>query len=171
MPQNANITLSLEGLLQSSGAFGTPEFKLARSFVKRLLEGTGAGQIDRWYVTGAAGRTIAASSNEDLDFSGSLADPLNSTAVFARLKFLAIYASPSNTNNVNVTRPASNGVPLFLAAGDGMAVAPGEFKVLLARDDATAIVVTAGTGDLLNFANSGAGTPVNYELIALGCSA
>ena len=168
MPQNANITINLEGLLQSVLALGTADYKLQGSYLNRLLEGVAAGQIDRWYH---AQRTIAASSNEDLDFSGSLLNPLGNTAVMARMKFLLVAAAAGNTNNVNVTRPASNGVPWALAAGDGVAVAPGETKVLINRIDATGIVVTAGTGDLINFANSGAGTPVTYDILALGCSA
>ncbi|HRC61625.1 MAG TPA: hypothetical protein PLX85_00190 [Dehalococcoidia bacterium] len=168
MPQNANITINLEGLLQAISALGTAEYKLAAGYVNRLLEGVAAGQIDRWYH---AQRTIAASGNEDLDFSGSLVNPLNATAVFARLKVLIVSAAAGNTNNVNVTRPAANGVPWALAASDGLAVAPGETKVLINRSDATGIVVTAGTGDLINFANSGAGTGVTYDIFALGCSA
>ena len=168
MPQNANIVLNLEGLLQIATALGFADYKLARSYVNRLAEGIGAAQIDRWYH---AQRTISASATDSLDFSGSLLDPLSATAVMARMKVLIVSAAVGNTNNVNVVRPASNGVPWALAAGDGVAVAPGESKVLINRVDATGVLVTAGTGDLIDFINSGAGTPVTYDVLALGCSA
>jgi hypothetical protein len=35
-------------------------------------------------------------------------------------------ADAGNTNDVQLTRPAANGVPLFLAAGDGVAIGPGD---------------------------------------------
>jgi hypothetical protein len=57
-----------------------------------------------------------------------------------------------NTNDVQLTRPA-NGVPLFLAAGDGVAIGPGDIFLLTNRKG---IAVTAGTGDLIHVANGGA---------------
>lgn len=168
MAKNVNITIGLEGLDELTLALGRAKFEPNTSYTNRLLEGVLSGQFDRYYV---GQRTLAASASEDLDFSGALTNPLGQTAVMARLKVLIVSAAVGNTNNVNVSRPASNGVPLFLAASDGMAVAPGETKVLLNRYDATGIVVTAGTGDLITFANSGAGTPVTYDIFAFGCSA
>lgn len=115
-------------------------------------------------------RTIAASSNEDLDLAGSLTGAYGNTLTFARLKALLIVAATGNTNNVRVTRPASNGVPLFLAASDGIDVRPGGF-FFVAAPDATAYAVTAGTGDLINVANSSSGTSVTYDVVLIGASA
>jgi hypothetical protein len=56
-----------------------------------------------------------------------------------------------------------------LAAGDGIALRPGATFVWISPD-ATGVTVTAGTGDLLNIANSGAGTSVTYDVIIIGTS-
>jgi len=61
-------------------------------------------------------------------------------------------------------------VPLFLAASDGISVRPGGL-FCWAAPDATAVAVTAGTGDLLAIANSGAGTSVTYDVVIIGSSA
>ena len=133
----------------------------------RLLSGTGAGAADMaWHDQ----RTVAASGNEDLDLAGVLTGPLGGTLTFARIKGLIFKAADANVNNVQVTRPAANGVPWLLAAGDGIALAPGEVFAWLSPT-ATGKAVTAGTADLINVANSGAGTGVTYDVIIIGASA
>jgi hypothetical protein len=167
MPLNASISTTVEGLLSNVTATGSAEYEIAVSNVLRFLDGTGAGQVDRAYH---AQRTLAASATEDLDLVGSLLNPIGSTAVMARLKYILVIGAAGTTNNVNVTRPAANGVPLFLAAGDGVAVRPGG-KFELGCTDATGIaVLTAGTADLLTFTNSAGGTPVTYDVLLLGSS-
>lgn len=129
-----------------------------------FTDGVGANQANRiWHDQ----RTIAASGTEDLDLSGSLADIFGDTFVLAKLKALYIAAAADNTNNVNVSRPASNGVPMYLAAGDGEPVQPGGV-LLKAWPTAGGITITAGTGDLITLANSGAGTTVTYDIIVIG---
>lgn len=140
------------------------------AFLKRidLADGTGANQADLlWHDQ----RTVSASSNEDLDFAGSLSDAFGATLTFARIKLLAVYAAAANTNNVEVTQPGSNGVPgIFNAAGDGVDVRPGGL-FLWCAPDATGAVVTASTGDLINVANSSSGTGVTYDIVVVGASA
>lgn len=139
-------------------------------FLKRidLATGTGADQADLLFHDQ---RTVSASSNEDLDMAGSLSDAFGNTLTFARIKLLAVYAAAANTNNVNVTADASAGVPgLFLALGDGVVVRPGGL-FLWCAPDATAAVVTATTGDLINFANSSSGSSVTYDVAIIGASA
>lgn len=132
-----------------------------------LASGTGAGQADIvWHDR----RTLAASATEDLDLAGVLVSAFGATLTFARLKAIKVYAASANTNNVNVTRPASNGVPIFLAAGDGLPVKPGGVFEWCAPD-ATGIAVTASTGDLLTFTNSAGTTSVTYDVVLIGASA
>ena len=133
----------------------------------RLTSGVGANQADKMY---AATRTLAASGTEDLDLAGVLTDPVGATLTYARVKLIYVTAAAGNTNNVNVTRPAANGVPLFLAAGDGLAVKPGGMFAW-AAPDATGVAVTAGTGDLLTFTNSAGSTSVTYSVVIVGASA
>lgn len=132
----------------------------------QLATGTGAGQADRIFTDT---RTLSASATEDLDLQGSLLTPLGTAFTPARVKALVITAASGNTNNVNVTRPASNGVPLFLAASDGVAVQPGGALVLVAPG-ATGYAVTASTGDLVTVTNSAGTTSVTYNVIIIGSS-
>lgn len=156
---NANQTK----LIDLQTAQGPVDASISVSFT----DGAGANQADRIW---SDQRTLAASASEDLDLSGSLTDIYGATVTFARIKAILIKAASGNTNNVNVTRPASNGVPLFLAAGDGEPVHPGGV-LLKVWPGATAIPVTAGTGDLINIANSSSGTPVTYDIVIIGASA
>jgi hypothetical protein len=132
-----------------------------------LADGTGANQADRIFTDT---RTLSASATEDLDLAGSLTDAYGATITLARVKAILVKAASGNTNNVNVSRPASNGVPLFLAASDGIAVLPGG-AFLWVAPNAAGVAVTAGTGDLLTFTNSSSGTSVTYDVVIVGASA
>ena len=132
-----------------------------------LATGTGANQADLIF---SDTRTLAASGTEDLDVAGGLTDIYGATLTYARVKAILVHAASGNTNNVNVTRPAANGVPIFLAAGDGLPVRP-DGNLYLIAPDATGYAVTAGTGDLITFTNSAAGTSVTYDVVIIGASA
>lgn len=144
----------------------TPKSTLQKALEFVFANGTGLNQAN---VIWSDKRTLAASANEDLDLAAALVDSLGQAAVFARVKAIIVKASSTNTNNVNVSRPAANGVPVFLAAGDGLPVVPNGAFIWIAPT-AAGVAVTAGTGDLLNIANSGAGSSVEYEIIVLGAS-
>lgn len=128
--------------------------------------GTASGQADLcWSDT----RTVAASGTDALDLAGSLSGNLGGTLTIVKLKMVYVRAAAGNTNNVRVNRPASNGVPLFLAASDGIDVLPGGEFLWVAPG--AGVTVTAGTGDLLNIDNSSSGTSVTYDVVLVGTSA
>lgn len=131
-----------------------------------FTDGAGAAAVN---VVFADRRTLSASASEDLDLSGALTQPNGSAAVFARVKAIIVKASSGNTNNVNWSRHASTGVPIFLAASDGIPVRPGGVALWMAPD-ATGIAVTATTADTLTFTNSAGGTDVTYDIIVLGAA-
>lgn len=166
MALSATIKATLSATHTSVLDLATATFPLALSQAISLTDGTGANQADRIF---SDTRTLTASANEDLDLSGSLTNAYG-TVTFARIKAVLVIADSANTNNVNVSRSTSNGVPLFLAATDGIAVRPGGV-FLWACSDVTGVAVTAGTGDLLNFANSAGSTSVNYSVVIIGASA
>jgi hypothetical protein len=133
--------------------------------------GVAAGSIDTVFVDT---RTIAASGSEDLDLSGALPDPygLASTAIFAKIRAIMIYAKPANVNNVLVGGVA-NGLASFLspAASGILTLRPGaSFALACGPADTAGYAVTAATADLLHVANSGAGTGVDYDIAILGTS-
>lgn len=131
-------------------------------------DGTGADQANRIYQ---GRRTLTASSTEDLDLASGLTDSYGVAIVFARIKLIVVKAAAANTNNVVIGAAATNTfVGPLGAATHTLAVKPNGLFVAVAPD-ATGWAVTAGTGDLLKFANSGAGTPVTYDLFLIGASA
>lgn len=167
MALSTELLVELDANLTSALDLVTVSSPLALSKRTRLTSGTGLGAADmQWSDT----RTLAASATEDLDLAGSLTGPLGTSLTFARVKLIYVTALAANTNDVQVTRPASNGVPLFLAAGDGLAVKPGG-SFLWAAPNAAGVAVTAATGDLLTMTNSAAGTSVTYSIVIIGASA
>ena len=167
MALSTNMRLSLTSTLSSALDLVTSRAPLTYESTIDLASGVGANQADKIF---ADTRTLAASATEDLDLAGVLSDPLGAALTFARIKAVLIKAAAGNTNLVQVTRPASNGVPLFLAAGDGLSVRPGGLFLWVAPD-ATGVAVTAGTGDLLTLTNSAGSTSVTYDVIIIGASA
>jgi hypothetical protein len=163
----ATVTAQIEATFRNVLDLGTPTDNFLKRTKIALSNGTGANAADLMFHDT---RTINASSNEDLDLAGSLAGPFGASQVFVELRAVLISAAAGNTNNVRVTRPASNGVPLFLAASDGIDVPPGGVFLWSCPADGK-VAVTAGTGDLLNIANSSSGTSVTYDVVILGSSA
>jgi len=168
MALTTTIDLSIVAALTSALDLSTPADTLTYPKRISLSSGTGSSAADMlWHDQ----RTLTASATEDLDLAGVLTGTLSGAALtFARIKGLLVVGATGNTNNVNVTRPASNGVPLFLAAGDGIPVKPGGMFLWIAPDS-TGIAVTAGTGDLLTFTNSAGSTSVTYDVVIIGASA
>lgn len=144
---------------------GTAALKIAKAMA--LSSGAGVGQADRMW---SDRRTLAASGTENLDLNGVLVDAFGATATFARIKLVLVTAATGNTNNVNFIRETTNGVPLFLALGDGIPVHPGGGFAWWSPD-AVSVPVTAATGDLLTVTNSGSGTGVTYDVVIIGASA
>jgi hypothetical protein len=163
----SRVDVRLTATLTNALDLVTVDSPLAYTSQTDLISGTGAGAADmQWSDT----ITLAASGTADLDLAGSLTGPFGSTLAFARIKGLLVKASAGNTNNVNITKPASNGVPLFLGTTGGVPVKPGGLFLWVAPD-ATGIAVTATTGDLITFTNSGGTTGVTYDVVIIGASA
>ena len=155
MTLTSKLSVSLAAELDSPLDLAVASMPLAVGRTIRLTTGTAANQADLvWSDT----RTLAASATETLDLAGVLTNPLTGAVItFARVKMIYVSAASDNASAVNVSREATNGAPIFLALGDGVAVRPGGVFALGASD-ATAYVVTPGTGDLLTITNSGSGT-------------
>lgn len=155
---DAEITNSLDLTTVSA------PLRVARQML--LAQGSGAGQADMIWSDQF---TISASSTEEIDLAGTLTGPFGTTLTFARIKLVVVAAAPGNTNSVNVVRDSDAGAPLFLAAGDGIAVKPGGLFVWF-DPSATGAAVTADTGDLINLVNSGSGSSVTCDIVVAGAS-
>lgn len=161
------ITAQIDATYKNVLDIGTPTDNFLKRVAIELTNGTGANTADLMFHDQ---RTLSASGTEDLDLAGVLASPFGATLTFVELRAILISAASANTNNVNVTRPASNGVPLFLAAGDGIAVPPGGVFMWSCPADGK-VTVTASTGDLLTITNSAGSTSVTYDVVIIGTSA
>jgi hypothetical protein len=166
MTLNATISAGVSATQTNPLDLFTPSGKLAKQFSTLLTSGTGSGQADKLFTDT---RTVTASGTDALDLAGSLTDAYGSTLTFVKIKFVLITAASTNTNNVRLNRPSSNGVPLFLAAGDGIDILPGGAFLWCAPG--AGVTVTASTGDLLNCDNSSSGSSVTYDIIIGGTSA
>lgn len=161
------LTLDLDATLSDVLDLATASAPIQYRKQQKLTSGTGAAQADRIFHDR---RTVAASATDTIDLAGAMVDALGDPAVFARVKAVIVVADAANVNNVNVVREGTNGVPLFLALGDGIGVQPGGLFAWMAPT-AAGVVVTAGTGDLLNLVNSAGGSSVTYDIVIIGASA
>lgn len=166
MSVTALVAASVSGSQVNALDLGSAAFPFSESYSQRFTSGTGAAQVDKVFTDQ---RTLAASATEDLDLAGALTDGLGASLTFAKVKCVMIKAAAGNTNDVVVSRPASNGFVLFAAASDAISVKPG--GVFLWACPGTGITVTAGTGDLLTITNSAGTTGVTYDVVIMGTSA
>jgi hypothetical protein len=164
MSVSATIDINVKGTIYGVNDLGTPQMPFALSERVTFDPGAAAGQAN---IVFPDTRTIAASSNDDLDLAGVLPHPLGGTITFAVIRAIVIRAAAGNTNNVVIGAAASNQfVGPFGAATHTIALRPGEELVVTNRGAGWS--VTAGTGDILRIANSGSGTPVTYDIILIG---
>lgn len=156
-----DIALRIDLTQVGSNDIGSPKMRATVDKILSLSEGTDATNKANIFFSDT--RTIALSANESIDLSGALTDAFGASVVAAEIVAIYIEAAAANVNNVQVTRPASNGfIGPFLAASDGVSIKPGEYALFVSQ---SGWAVTASTGDLLNIANSGAGTGVDYTII------
>lgn len=164
-----NLQVVLNATLTKTPGLTIPTTNIPVNIAIALADGTTAGKADRLY---AATRTIAASSNDDLDLAGVLADDFGQTITFARIKALWVRGAAANVNNVVLGAAAANPWVTLLNATGTATLRPGALVLAAAGvADATGYAVTGGTGDILRVANGGAGTSVSYDIALVGCSA
>lgn len=165
MSLRATVRAAISARLAGTADFAIPTFDLPFHPEIEFSNGTGAGQANEMF---SDRRTIAADDDETLDLSGVLSNALGRLVAFTAVKALMVRAAAGNTHNVVISPPAANAwVGPFGAAEQSLALPPGGVVVLVAPTAAGWPVVNS-TGDLLNFANSGIGSPVTYDLIILG---
>jgi hypothetical protein len=163
---SGKIKLDVVAALTGPLDLSAPVDSLAYSHLVEFATGAGVNQANMlWHDQ----RTLAPSATEDLDLAGVLVNGLGALQTFVRIKALIVAAALGNTNAVNVARSAANGVPIFLAAGDGIALAPGA-SFHWDCPNAAGVVVTPATADLITITNAGAGTSVTYDVIVIGAS-
>lgn len=169
MPLSTQLDVNLSAsYTQATSPPGTGAAAYALPKRYSWLTGVGANQADKIYTVSG---TIAASGTATLDLAGSVTDIFGVTVTLVKLKMIMVQAAAANTNNVQLSQPASNGVAgLFSASGTSINVLPGG-TLLWVAPNLAAIPVTAATGDLLTLANSSSGSSVTYTVTVVGTSA
>jgi hypothetical protein len=168
MALQTSVQLAVETDLTRTDGLASATATAPWSYGFQWPDGTGANTANRLYQ---GRRTINASSNEDLDLAAVLTDSYGVAITFARIRAVIVKAAAGNTNNVVVGGAASNAfVGPFGAATHTVAIPPDGIFMAVAPGT-TGWAVTAGTGDLLRVANSGAGTSVTYDIFLIGASA
>ena len=161
---HVNVVVKLDALQLSALDLASATFPLALDWTTLLTNGTGANQASQVW---SDQRTLTASATENLDLAASLTNAFGTTLTFTKVKLIMVKAAAANTNSVQVQRGATNGVPLFMAASDGIALTPGAWFIAV-FPDATGVAVTASTGDILTITNSAGGTSVVYDIVLIG---
>ncbi len=160
---NFALSVRLNATLSKALDLDTPIDPLVYPLLYTMSNGTATGNVSQmWHDT----RTLIASATEDLDFAGGLTNAFGVALTFVRIKFVLVVASSGNTNDVQVQRIATTGLPLFMADGDGIALGPGE--LFLYFSPTTGKAVTATTDDTLTITNSAGSTSVTYTIIVVG---
>src|SRR5262245_47282983 len=168
--------MALSGLIKIAYALldekaldlGGASFPVNKSYDWKVANGVGAAQADKLFTDQ---RSIAASANEDLDLNaGGLTDVYGAVFTIARLKALVVKAAVANPGTLTIGRGATNGVPWLSAVSSGVILRPGGVFGWVA-DEATGIVVTAGTGDLINFLAAATSGTYTYDVAIVGASA
>jgi hypothetical protein len=155
------------GLEEGKAAdLGAAAFPISKDYPWKIVSGTGADQADLIF---SDQRLLGAGANEDLDLAGVLASVYGATLTFVRLKGIIVKAADANPNAMTLSRPATNGIVLFAAAGDAITLPPGAVFAWF-TPKGTGVAVTAATGDLLNIL-AGAGGNHIYDIVIIGCSA
>lgn len=165
-----STTLAIAAFAEQTNALdlGSARFPARLQRKVSLTDGAAAGQANRVF---SDRRTLAASGAEDLDLAGVLLDAFGATITFARIKGLYIAAAAANTNNVVIGADATNPWATLLNATGTVTLRPGaSFAAFAGAADGTGYAVTAGTGDLLQVANSGAGSSVEYDIFVVGAA-
>lgn len=161
---HVNLQIKIDSLLLNALDLDTALDPLLISQLLSLSNGTASGQASQqWHDT----RSLAGSATENLDLAASLVNAFGVTLTFTKVKLIYVKASAANNaaNLVQLQRGSSNGVPLFLAASDGVQLNPGGVFLFY---DPVGVTVTAGTGDILTLTNSAGTNTVSYDIAIVG---
>lgn len=162
---NARLLVQLLAQIDNPIDVGVVSYPVAQNLLQTFTDGLGQDQAQKiWTDT----RTIAISGTDDLDLAGVLLDQFGVAITMTKLKAMIVKAAAANVNDVVVGGAAANQVAsIFGTVTDKIKVKPGGLLCLIAPD-INGYAITAATADLLRFANSGAGTSVDYTVTLIG---
>jgi hypothetical protein len=140
--------------------------RITTLYEQTLADGTAADKADRVYI--ARGTVADSGTPTDIDFSGSLLNPLGDAVVLVEIVTLYI----RNRHATSILSVGADAAPITSFMGGTapvIKVRPGGF-ICLHAPDATAYALTATTADILQIATD-AGTSVPFDIVVVGRSA
>ncbi len=169
------VTATLRGSIdftQKGTNDNTDRLKDVISKTLNLTDGTTASKADLIFVDQ---RSVAASSNDDLDLAGVLSDVNGTVITFAELVAVLVINAPitGSANTTDLTIGVGSNPFLGFLGGTTPTIGPikpGGVFMLFAGDAAGIGTVGAGTADILRIANS-SGATATYQICLIGRSA
>ncbi|MCA9100061.1 MAG: hypothetical protein KDA63_02865 [Planctomycetales bacterium] len=138
-------------------------------YEKNLADGTSVDQVDKiWHDQ----RTVAATSNDDLDLTALTNSVFGSTITinFAKVKsILVVNTSTTSGDELRVGAAASNAFTAPFNGGATSVVEVGADSALLLSSNKDGWSVTGGSADVLRIANPG-GNSITYKIVIVGTS-
>jgi hypothetical protein len=157
--------LILAGKFTKPADLSTPTDALTVNISTEFIfaNGTGANQCNfQWSDT----RTVAASSNDDIDLSGGITDAFGTTIAATSIKMMYIRNRGTGPLQIGgATDPFSS----WLADPTDAVILPGGTIMLLLNPSAAGYVVTAGSADVLRVrATAGSPASIQYDIVLWG---
>ena len=165
---NLESSVRISGQLKTSRDGGDAVFDIDERARQDVDNGTTIGKANAIYVDDFS---IPASSTLALDLSGSLEDAHGNPLVFTAIKEILIVTAAGNVNNVVVGNGGANSFlgPLG-AIAHTVTLLPNN-RLNVSNYSAAGWPVVAATGDILQLANSGAGSAVTGTIVIVGVTA
>ncbi len=170
MTISANLELRFSGQINGSNVFGGPYFQGEFALLKAFTDGVGADQFDLVYF---AERTVASSTNDDLDLYGTLIGAMGNTINAAELVGFMIAnrkidpnAAP-NTTDLSIGGGSNVQTPVWLGGTDTriQVISPGGIFMMMNPTSAGMGAVNSGVADIIRIANSSGAS--NTYVVAL----
>lgn len=172
MSVTAKIIAALQASQAGSNDFGGVGFNPSpiRQEIN-FVPGTGLGQADILFVDE---RQVASGASDAIDLAGVLSAALGGTIAMAELVAMLIINAPRagapNTTNLTIGGGTNPLVGWLGGTTPTLGpIRPGGMLLRAESDGAGICVVTPGTGDILNIANS-AGAIATYQIALIGRS-
>jgi hypothetical protein len=163
MTVTAEIRVKATAVQVGTNDQGGPEFRPTIEALLQFASGTGANQVDGVFTDT---RSVNASSNDDIDLAGALADALGATVASAEIVAILI-KNKSTTQTLTVGVAGTNPwVTMWAASGDGIKVFPGGVFLNVAPDASGLGAVVGGASDVLRVTN-GSGSTATYDIFIL----
>jgi len=167
---NADLAASLAWVFRDELDLSTVSDAAALAYERGLTDGVAADQADKiWHAT----RTLAGSSNDDLDLTALALTLFGASLTINLAKVKAILIVNTSTSAGEILRVGGATSAAFAAPFNDVAtsvVEVGPDSPLLLANKKDGWAVAGGSADVLRIANPNAGS-VTYKIAILGTSA